>query len=189
MLVHNHTDSLLRECMLALWKEVIVHPQVYCDNRIGYASIEQAIFPMNGYQHLVQRITLLDQDSEYSIADQWNIDIKQFLHVIEQITMPGTLTEVHQLARISAVTADKIVNACCLLARLQQLSPEIVIGPLATERQFWITGGRPAHLPPRSPFLDEAHFVPTTTAHLPASTKPCTVGLFTATGLFDRYSM
>ena len=115
-------------------------------------------------------------------------DLAHFVRTISAITPPGA--EAQGLPPVAAHAADELLATSKLVRRLKKRAPEVAAGPLARAGQYWIATGRPAHLPPREGTLDPKQFVDVTAqAHVPASTKPFEVGLYTSTGVFGTFGM
>jgi hypothetical protein len=126
---------------------------------------------------LAQRVAALDDGVGGSVG----ADISRLVKVMAQVVSYGTRPagEAH---RWQPADADRELEDCRLLARLQSAVPEIVVGPLAGSRQFWISAEKPSGLPPGNPVLDKEHFRTVEAAPQSYSTKPFHVGLYTSTG-------
>jgi hypothetical protein len=108
------------------------------------------------------------------------------------VAVMGSITHTQLTASSSATPspivdprdADKLVAACELLGALAELDRSIVDGPVDTRRQEWIAvssrlrRGRSARPPARQDFL-----APAEQLHIPLSTKPFNLGLYTSTAL------
>lgn len=145
----------------------------------------------DGLAELAQRVAELDAEpSNYQVLASTCIDLSHFLWVLGQSTSTGTPRDVRGLPCVSPMDADRILGESRLLARLTDVVPEIVTGPLRLDSQYWVGTGKPSFVPggelaPRaSAFLG----VSEATAG-EASTKPFGVGLFTSTGALGTYGM
>lgn len=129
---------------------------------------------------LAQRVADLDDHVGGSVG----ADIAHFVKVMAQVVSYGTKPTA-EAQRWQPGDADRELEDCRLLARLQSAAPEIVTGPLAGVKQFWISAEKPSGLPPGIPTLDREHFRPVEAAPHSYSTKPFFVGLYTSTGFAD----
>jgi len=117
-------------------------------------------------------------------------DIEHFIRVMERVTGTGTPMDIHTLSCDSPTDADALVDNSRLLARLTDVVPEIVAGPIRLDSQYWVCTDKPRPLPTNWSTLSESHFVGVSDAvTVEVSTKPFDVGLFTSTGALDYYGM
>lgn len=116
-------------------------------------------------------------------------DIRHFIRIVTPVTRsPDTHRDT--LRTVPADEADSIVAGSALVGRLRSRWPEIVHGPVALERQYWISVERPLERPRRHPELAARHFEAGSAAPASApSTKPFGVGLFTSTGSASTFGM
>jgi hypothetical protein len=138
---------------------------------------------------LSDRVSALDAQPTYAdIHGDVDPDLAHFIRTIAAITPPGS--EAQYPPPVAAHAADEILATSKRLERLRKRAPEVAVGPLARREQHWIATGRPAHLPPRASALDPKQFVDVTAqAHVPVSTKPFEVGLYTSTAVFGTFGM
>jgi hypothetical protein len=135
-----------------------------------------------GSEQLRSRVAQLDQVADGPEPDTATLDalLTGFVQVLEQSVNDG-----RPPATIDPAQADAITAGSRLLRRLDLLAPQLTLGPLDPDRQFWIATGKPQH-------VARPHLVPRASSFRPLagtgrspipSTKPFGVGLFTATGL------
>lgn len=125
---------------------------------------------------LVDRVASFD-----SMLRDGESDHGRFVSVCSRITSRGSASE--GLPAVSARLADRVARTSALLGRLEQETPELTRGPLARDRQVWISKGAEApdaRLLSRRLFADIAD-----AAEIRASTKPFQLGLFSSTSLLD----
>jgi hypothetical protein len=138
---------------------------------------------------LSNRVSDLDSQPIYAdLHGDADPDIAHFIRTISAITPAAK--EAQSLPPVVAHSADEVLAASKLLERLRKRAPDVAVGPLSRREQYWIATGRPAHLPQRDGTLDPERFVDgTTLAHVPVSTKPFELGLYTSTGVFGTFGM
>jgi hypothetical protein len=112
-------------------------------------------------------------------------------HFIEVLAWKRDITgDVNVLPCVSAADADALIKNNRLLNRLTDAVPEIAMGPLRLDSQYWVGTGKPTYLAKAELTLSESHFVAVAEATpVEVSTKPFYVGLFTATGVLGTYGM
>lgn len=132
---------------------------------------------------LIDRIARLDQEAGGSSTSWPTAGLAHVIQVVDEITGTETAIETAGAAALPAPLADEIVGTSVLLARLRYVSAEVVDGPPALDRQFWIGTGKPSWVAGRSSMLNQREFDDASQVEMPASTKPFSVGLFTSTGL------
>lgn len=143
----------------------------------------------DGLSELEQRVEKLDVISDQRPCKGPNADLISFIEIMERITDPG----IDQNVVSDIKAADAIQQNCRLLARLEEIVPEIVTGPIRLSSQFWIRTGKPANMPKSKIVLDQSDFVDiseaSATTMRKASTKPFWVGLFTSTSVLGNQGM
>lgn len=111
------------------------------------------------------------------------------IQVLSEITHTAFAGEPLGSDQVLPHIADEVVATSRLLSTALEIAPEVVIGPVSRERQYWIgTGRRLPVAPATPPTLGREHFVPAG-PDTSVSTKPFFVGLFTSTGFGDTYGM
>ena len=133
---------------------------------------------------LAQRVAALDSGLGTGLGE----DVDQFIRVLSEVVSFGTET-VSSMPRLRPADADGAISECHLLARLASAAPEIVNGPLARSRQYWISAEKPPHLPPNERELSVRHFRSAMEAPPVLSTKPFGFGLYTSTGFGESQGM
>jgi hypothetical protein len=117
-------------------------------------------------------------------------DIAHIIEVLQRITNNSITDDANVLPCVSAADADALIKNGRLLNRLTDAVPEIAMGPLRLDSQYWIGTGNPSDRPKAELTLSESHFVAVAEATpVEVSTKPFYVGLFTATGVLGTYGM
>jgi hypothetical protein len=131
-----------------------------------------------------QRVIALDDPpSEYRESVLGNL--VHFIHIMEWINGCNP-----DRPRVSPEYADATLSRSHLLACLEKTTPEIAIGPLHRDAQYWMNGGTSSRYRTRQDTLDRAHYISVIDApRVELSTKPFFVGLFTCTGVLGTYGM
>jgi hypothetical protein len=132
-------------------------------------------------------------DAEFSHPEALagpHADLAHFIKIMSRVTYTSITHDVNVLPCVSAADADALMNNGRLLNRLTDAVPEIAMGPLRLDSQYWIATGVPSDRPKAELTLSESHFVAVSDATpVEVSTKPFYVGLFTATGVLGTYGM
>jgi hypothetical protein len=150
-------------------------------------------------EYLLERVSALDSDSnspDHLVSVPENLpgltpreevhrDMYQYISVLRRVFY----VEEAWTPAIEATEADAIVSASRLLARLGRSAPQIIDGELDWNSQYWLSTAKFPWSKPRDPNLSAANFVDISHAHVPASTKPFYVGLYTYTGIFGSQGM
>jgi hypothetical protein len=132
---------------------------------------------VSGVAELRRRVARLDR----GLGDP-RAELAWFISTLARVTDSGGTPDV-----VTVDDADSVVGACRLLARLNEVMPEVVSGPLAPHRQYWISTGKPRHRPLPDPIPHESAFAAATAATVGA--KPFDIGLFTSTGVLGGHGM
>lgn len=144
---------------------------------------------VSGLLRLEARVAQLD--AAYMTADASPLTaVRHVVAVMSRITGTGTRANQLELTCQSADEADHLLRSSRMLGWLADLAPEIVVGPLRRDSQYWIATGKPAFVPQRPATLEQSAFVDAASTVVRApSTKPFGVGLFTSTGAFGTHGM
>jgi hypothetical protein len=132
---------------------------------------------VSGAAELRRRVAQLDSE----LGDP-RTELVHLIAVLARINDTGATPHT-----VSAADADSALAECRLLHHLNEIVPEVVTGPLAPQRQYWISTGKPAHRPRADPIPQESEF--NTVSHNTVGMKPFDVGLFTSTGVLGRHGM
>lgn len=144
----------------------------------------------SGSRILVDRVAHLDA-ARPTLPDDDPLlsDLRHFIRTVTPVTRPPD-THRDTLPVVSPDEADSIVDGSALLERLRAAWPEVVLGPVGLDRQYWISAERPVDQPRRHPELDARFFDAPGAVPAPApATKPFGLGLFTSTGSAATFGM
>lgn len=146
---------------------------------------------MDGHAELTQRIIRLDAElGNHPITGGPSPELTHFIRVLAQITRAGRPTDVRAMPCLSPKDADTLLENSHRLARLLDIVPEVVAGPLRRDSQYWVGTGKPDFAPKAELTLSESHFRGVSDAvAIEVSAKPFGVGLFTSTGVLGTYGM
>lgn len=145
-----------------------------------------------GYVDLVAELSRRVNRLDIGAGDSWHLrrpmsSFERFLTVMDEIT---DTSAVSGSSSVPPSVADAIASRSTLLSRLSEIAPEIVVGPLDPDEQFWIGTGKPSTVPKSDPWLSYERFVDARdVADQDPSTKPFWTGLYTATGLAGTFGM
>lgn len=117
-------------------------------------------------------------------------DIAYLISVIDRVAGSDFATDWAALSPLAGSQADDILRNSAILERIARTAPQLTAGPLRPGLQFWTATGRPAFPEARNYELNARAFVDAAsrgkTGH---GTKPSGFGIFTSTGIYDRYGM
>jgi hypothetical protein len=117
-------------------------------------------------------------------------DIAYLVSVIDRVAGSDFAAGWVAFSPLTGTQADDIMQTSAILERLARNAPQLTIGPLRPDSQFWVATGRPAFPERRHYELDAGAFVDAGVrvkgVH---STKPSAFGIFTSTGICDEYGM
>lgn len=117
-------------------------------------------------------------------------DIAYLISVIDRVAESNFAADWAALSPLAGTQADDIMHNSAILERLARNAPQLTVGPLRTDSQFWVATGRPAYLERRNYELDAAAFVDAAgKGKRVDSTKPFNFGIFTSTGICGEYGM
>lgn len=144
---------------------------------------------VDGAAELARRVARLDAEAGGSAGVLGGFSkLEWAIWVTSEITPTESTSEPPESVQVRPDIADEVAATSRLLSSLRDVTPEIVTGPIDRERQYWIATGKPPGVTPAVRRLGQGHFVPAGPA-TSVSTKPFSVGLFTATGVQDTYGM
>jgi hypothetical protein len=129
-----------------------------------------------------------NNEAGFSPFEEWPCrDLAYSAEVMSAVVGAGG-AEQGATKRISASAADQIIASSDLLSRMAARQPEIVVGPLDADRQFWVTTQPFEGRPPRVAEPSKLEFQSVAEGRT-LYAKPRAGGMFTSTGACGRPGM
>lgn len=137
----------------------------------------------------MDRVARLDEKAGDSSASWPTAGFAHIIRVVDEITDSSTTIETAGAAALRPPLVDALVSTSAILTRLRNVAAEVVEGPAAPDRQFWVGTGKPPWVSARSSQLDQGEFDDASRVESTPSTKPFHIGLFTSSGVVGTHGL